>query len=364
MIERTNNCFLLFQNCTSEKNKKNLTILHPTAYLTSPNKPKFQHLDREAIKDLCDIAMEFLVHNENYENGDAIKEYKSYVEDQDRLTSFDLFPGVRDFLSDILKVDREDLVQALWNNEIRLKATGSARILMDIISYTLTDFSSNCKQQSHSTNNHERTPFVKYIVPMFKYFGQETNLIEFSWCEKSLETYGMATLESSDFVTNPCDRRYADALGKNTTTENEEFFIESSSGFEKENVNHSLDDTLKLLAECSNALLHVIKYSKKASIDTITKKCTFGVQVIKQTLTLTKVSLSKSGKWKLVEVRSACTPTWELRSHWNLLFEMLVTIYHELLQQRELDVQITNEVCRLVEIPSVSVADHFSNMNA
>ncbi|KAG1470524.1 hypothetical protein G6F56_002638 [Rhizopus delemar] len=73
--------------------------------------------------------MEFLVHDENYENGDAIKEYKSYIEDQDRLVSFDLFPGVRDFPSDILKIDREDLVQALWNKEIRLKATGSARIL-------------------------------------------------------------------------------------------------------------------------------------------------------------------------------------------------------------------------------------------
>lgn len=279
-----------------EKNKKKLTILHPTAYLTSPNQPKIQRVDREAIKDLCVIAMEFLVHNENYENGDAIKEYKSYVEDQDRLASFDLFPGVRGFLNDILTVNREDFVQAMWSNEIRLKATGSARTLMDIISYTLTDFSSNCKQQSHSTNNHERTPFVKYIVPMFKYFGQETNLIEFSWCEKKLETFRMATLESSDFVTNLCDNRYADALGKNTTTENEEFFIESSSGFEKENVNHSLDDTLKLLVECSSALLHVIKHNKKASIDTITKKCTFGVQVIKQTLTLTKVSLLKSGK--------------------------------------------------------------------
>lgn len=161
--------------------------------------------------------MEFLVHNENYENREALKEYKSYVEDQDRLASFDFFPGVRDFLSDILTVNREDFVQALWNNEIRLKATGYARTLMDIISYTLTDFSSNCKQQLRSTNNHERTPFVKYMVPMFKYFGQETNLIEFSWCEKLLETYGMATLESSDFVTNLCDKRYADALGKSTT---------------------------------------------------------------------------------------------------------------------------------------------------
>ncbi|KAI9478413.1 MAG: hypothetical protein EXX96DRAFT_570806 [Benjaminiella poitrasii] len=114
-------------------------------------------------------------------------------------------------------------------------------------------------------------------------------------------------------------------------TENEYFFIESSSGFDKENVNHSLDDTLKLLAECSNALLHIIKHNKKASIDTMSKKRILGVQVIKQTLTLTKVTLSKSGKWKFIEVRSRRTPTfWELRGFWKSLFEMLTTISDEL----------------------------------
>ncbi|KAL9540857.1 hypothetical protein MBANPS3_009446 [Mucor bainieri] len=353
------------KSCTLEKNKKKITIFHPTAYLTSPDKPKIQHIDREAIKDFCDIAMEFLVHTDKYENEEAIEEYKSYADDQDRLLSFESFPGVKEFISTALKTDKENLVQELWNNDTRLKATGSARTLMDIISYTLTDFSSNCKQPIQRTNNHERTPFVKYIVPMFKYFSQETNLIEFAWCEKGLETYGMAALESNDFVLNHCSKKYADALGKNTMTDNEEFFIESSSGFDKENVNHSLDDTLKLLAECSNALLHIIKHNKKASIDTISRKCVFGIQVIKQTLTLTKVSLSKSGKWKLVEVRSACAPTsWELRSHWNPLFELLATMYHELLQQRELDAQINDEVCGLVELPSVSVVNHFLDMNA
>ena len=106
----------------------------------------------------------------------------------------------------------------------------------------------------------------------------------------------MATLENNNYVTSYSDRKYADALGKNAVTDNEEFFIESSSGFEKENVSHSLDDTLNLLAECSSALLHIIKHNKKAGIDTIIKKCTLGVQVIKKTLTLTKVTLSKTGK--------------------------------------------------------------------
>ncbi|KAL7317081.1 hypothetical protein PS15m_003481 [Mucor circinelloides] len=170
---------------------------------------------------------------------------------------------------------------------------------------------------------------------MFKYFSQETNLIEFSWCEKGLEAYGMATLENNNYVASYSDRKYADALGKNAVTDNEEFFIESSSGFEKENVGHSLDDTLKLLAECSSALLHIIKHDKKAGIDTIIKKCTFGVQVINKTLTLTKVTLSKTGKWRPIEVRSSCTPTcWGLRNHWKPLFEMLATIYLNRYQAR------------------------------
>ncbi|KAI8887810.1 hypothetical protein K501DRAFT_145020, partial [Backusella circina FSU 941] len=97
------------------------------------------------------------------------------------------------------------------------------------------------------------------------------------------------------------DRKYADG------------FIECSSGFERER-------------------------ERERNIDTMTKKCALGVQVIKQTLTLTKMTLSKSGKWKLVEVRSACNPTsWELRAHWNLLFERLATIYNGLLEQRQLD---------------------------
>ncbi|KAI7879532.1 uncharacterized protein EV154DRAFT_52000 [Mucor mucedo] len=352
------------KTCTLDKNKKRFTIFHPTAYLTCPNKPKIQKSDREAIDDFCDIAMEFLINSNNNKIGEAMEDYKRYAEDRHRLASFDIFPGVRDFINEAMNADEKDIVRMLWNSKIRLNSTGSTRTLMDIISYTLTDFTSNCKQPLSSTNNHERTPFVKYIVPMFKYFSQERQFIEFCWCEKGLETQDMAVLENNDFVISLVDKKYADALGKNTMTSNEEFFVECSSGFEKEVVNHSLDDTLKLLVECSNSLLNTIKQNKNASIESITKKCAFGVQVIKQTLTLTKMTLSKSGKWKLVEVRSAYVPTtWQLRANWNLLFEMLATIYHELLEQRELNAQIVNEVCGLTKLPSVTVVDHFSNMN-
>ncbi|KAG1197136.1 hypothetical protein G6F35_012860 [Rhizopus arrhizus] len=230
-------------------------------------------------------------------NEEVIEEYKRCSDDQKNLTLFSSFPGVSDFLNDVLKAGKEDFSEMLWEHEKRLEATGTTCTFMNI----------------------------------------------------GLETYGMANLENNNYVASYSDRKYADALGKNAVTDNEEFFIESSSGFEKENVSHSLDDPLKLLAECSSALLHIIKHNKKAGIDTIIKKCTLGVQ---------------TGKWRFIEVRSSCTPTcWELRSHRKPLFEMMATIYLELLEQRSLDKIIMEEVCGLRVLPSQSVADHFLNTN-
>lgn len=145
-----------------------------------------------------------------------------------------------------------------------------------------------------------------------------------------------------------------DALGKNTITKNEEFSVESSSGFGRENVNHSLDDTLRLLAECSSFLLHVIEQNKTASIDTTVKKCTLCVQVIKETLTLTKITLSKCGRRKLVELRSSCTLTsWATRSNRFRLFELLARIFKELLHQRNIGMVMMNNKKRLHETNSM-----------
>lgn len=119
----------------------------------------------------------------------------------------------------MLKAGKEDFPEVLWKHEERLEATGTTRTFINIVCYTLTDFHSNCKQLTRNNNNHERASFVKYVIPMFKYFSQETNLIEFSWCEKGLEAYGMATLENNNYVTSYSDRKYADALGKNAVTE-------------------------------------------------------------------------------------------------------------------------------------------------
>jgi hypothetical protein len=126
------------------------------------------------------------------------------------------------------------------------------------------------------------------------------------------------------------ERKYADGLGRNIEADDEELFMESSCGFEKEEINHTLDDAIKLIIEYSNALHYIIGKNKKASIESIlrSKKATFGIQIIKRTLTLTKMTLDSSCKWKLVDMRSPTSPiNWAMRFSWMSLFELLATLY-------------------------------------
>ncbi|KAI9487559.1 MAG: hypothetical protein EXX96DRAFT_605487 [Benjaminiella poitrasii] len=73
----------------------------------------------------------------------------------------------------------------------------------------------------------------------------------------------------------------------------ESLFIESSSGLLQENISHTLEDTLKLLVECNGALCYILSHFKNSRFKTVLKKPTFGVQVIKDRITLSKMNLKE-----------------------------------------------------------------------
>lgn len=50
-----------------------------------------------------------------------MEDYKRYAEDRHRLASFDIFPGVRDFINVAINAEEKDIVRVLWNSEIRLR---------------------------------------------------------------------------------------------------------------------------------------------------------------------------------------------------------------------------------------------------
>ncbi|KAG2208091.1 hypothetical protein INT47_010453 [Mucor saturninus] len=181
----------------------------------------------------------------------------------------------------VLNYDFAEFPYKIWSHLIHKSIDIDAKHLANIISYTLTDFHCNCKQPMVFNSNHERTPFVKYVIRMLKYLFKETGLLDFSWCEKLVENQKYAQIVKVDYDTTSTDRKYADGLGK--TNSPEVLFIESSSGLLQENISHTLEDTLELLVECNGALCYILGHFKNSRLKTALKKTAFGVQVIKDT---------------------------------------------------------------------------------
>ncbi|KAI8380126.1 hypothetical protein BD560DRAFT_388634 [Blakeslea trispora] len=124
--------YFVFQSCMLNKNKK-FVIFNIAAYLTSSNKPKIQCIGREQMRDWCDIALESLMSCETNMNKEAVDEYKRCSKDQKNLASSESFPGVSDFLDDVLKADKEDFPEILWKHKKkRWEATGATCTFINI----------------------------------------------------------------------------------------------------------------------------------------------------------------------------------------------------------------------------------------
>ncbi|KAG2198279.1 hypothetical protein INT47_004363, partial [Mucor saturninus] len=178
---------------------------------------------------------------------------------------------------------------------------------------------------------------------------QKTGLLDFSWCEKLVETQKYAQIVEVDYDTTITDRKYADGLGKSNNSE--VMFIESSSGLLQENISHTLEDTLKLIVECNGALCYILSHFRNSRLKTALKKTTFDVQVIKDTITLSKMNLNEDRLWKFVELRSATISTnWSGRFNWVNMFELLAMLFLCLKEER-VDMQMKKENSGLTVVP-------------
>ncbi|CAO3658239.1 unnamed protein product [Rhizopus stolonifer] len=212
-----------------------------------------------------------------------------------------------------------------------------------------------------SNNNHERTAFVEHTVPMFKYLAKKTNLLGFSWCEKLVETQKYAQLAEVNYELSKVEMKYSDGLGRSNNYES--LFIESSSGIIQENVNHTLDDILKFICECNGALLYILSQFNRSSFKTALEGSTFGIQVIKNTITLSKMNLKNDSLWKFVKLQSAQVPTaWNDRFDWIKTFELLATLYLELIEQEKTNNQIKEENSGLFEVATEQTLSAYLNL--
>ncbi|KAI7858719.1 hypothetical protein BDC45DRAFT_564841 [Circinella umbellata] len=80
-----------------------------------------------------------------------------------------------------------------------------------LVQHIITWFSSRCGRVTPIETNHERTFFVDFIVPIFQYFHDQIQYLQFQWCEVYIQSR------------------------------------KASSGGLKEDIDYTLGDSLKLL---------------------------------------------------------------------------------------------------------------------
>ncbi|KAK4515338.1 uncharacterized protein ATC70_010282 [Mucor velutinosus] len=344
-----------------KKNRKQFTIPVPSVYSTAPHKPKLQRGDFVKLSEICSIAMDFTFGEKAMVDQHDLQSYATSREEQEARYSLQQFGGMEEYIKELLSANIAVLPAIAWKHAIHRSSDGLAHQFARVIALTLTDFTSNCRQAPSQIGEHERTAFVKYVVPTFKYLSQETGYTVMSWCEKKVETQMLSSLQANNYSTSACDTKYADGLGVNSLTNEEELFIESSSGINRENVAHSLNDTIKLITECSGALQHIVQKHPNASLDTMCLKEVYGLQVVKKQATLTKVALTKvTKKWSVVELRSSEIPVdWATRYYWLSMFELMATLVLAQRNQEKVNDMLAQESAGILPFSSPKVALFF-----
>ncbi|KAI9254753.1 hypothetical protein EDC94DRAFT_678836 [Helicostylum pulchrum] len=220
----------------------------------------------------------------------------------------------------------EFFVQQVWTSEID-RLTNKAAALMEVLRYTLTWFHLALKNSSLLVQNHERTPFIENIIPSLLALLKIAGFVEFKWCETQFTSIKHLDLNKSDYSNSTM--KYNDALDYFKMFNNMKIIIvEASSGKLQESTVHTIEDCLKLLESGISSLRKEAILNKNSSIATFKKLKVFGLQTIKNLVTLSELYMNNDTSWNFIEKRTAT-----LSSSWNdriLLIqylELIATIF-------------------------------------
>ncbi|KAG2228546.1 hypothetical protein INT48_000313 [Thamnidium elegans] len=182
---------------------------------------------------------------------------------------------------------------------------------MEVLRYTLTSFHLALKNSSLLVQNHERTPFIENIIPSLLALSKIVGFVEFK-CETQFTSSKYLDLNKSDYSNSTM--KHNDALGYFKMFNNMEIIIvEASSGKLQENTVHTIEDCLKLLES------------------TFKKLKVFGLQTIKNQVTLSELYMNNDTSWNFIEKRTATLPSsWDDRILLIQYLELIATIFDDI----------------------------------
>ncbi|ORZ01706.1 hypothetical protein BCR43DRAFT_434869 [Syncephalastrum racemosum] len=228
-------------------------------------------------------------------------------------------PSINVFLSQLWVTITTESAQ--WNED--------TKCLSRIMAATLTDFAVMMRRSDFNRTS-ERTFWVESVVPMFKYFAAETNYITFSWCGADVVSHSDSQLIPGVWL-NETTQLLADGLGQ--AGRFEVLIMESSSGYEQEIPQRTVDGTIKVTRCMIDSLRMERNKYNFASFETAKRLATFGIQCVCNKITLLQANMFDENTWQIVEVRSAEIPTkWEDRTAMMSVAEFLAKLQVSWLQ--------------------------------
>ncbi|KAF7729649.1 hypothetical protein EC973_004022 [Apophysomyces ossiformis] len=295
--------------------------------------------------------------------------YRRYMSDQinnSSLRSLHIF----EYLVDILETVSFDSIPAtLWakadcsvsdsttdltdnTNELRSK-------FLDIARYALTGFHLTCLTPYSSAGNHERTCFVNYVIPSMMALSYVTGLVQMKWCETEFSSGKLIDLEKWDFDLRNIPNRFMDAIGKMPDHDMEVLLVEASSGIEKEDVQHTIEDTLKILDCSTSSLLLTASKYKNCDFELFKKLNIFCLHIIRDKITLLATRVHDGAQWEHVEVRSAIIPTmWSKRLLWIRVLELYATLMVQLTETKKILDNLRKQQLGILPVKGPTVEEH------
>ncbi|ORE00756.1 hypothetical protein BCV72DRAFT_237410 [Rhizopus microsporus var. microsporus] len=276
--------------------------------------------------------------------------------DKTNISTLKQFQHVEQLLHQALKQEVESLPSFLWGNKIA--ADPDEQKLINVTKFILTTFADTCSTIAINTKpnkDYERTFWVKYIVPVFQTFANQTGLLSLNWCEISTICHSNEDQDTT---------RYVDGMGYDKRR-NERAVFEASSGQYNANADKIIDDSTKQISSMMSMLKGIASRHLNAKFETLLKTKVFGIQSIKTNLVLSEVLLREDGRYHYSEVRSAEVPTeYVERNRWIKVFEILCYLFVELKNQEVCyQTMEDEEQGAILVIPEITIKSKLNSNN-
>ncbi|KAG2191729.1 hypothetical protein INT47_004168 [Mucor saturninus] len=356
------------QSTNKDATEANAAVLMGPARLInhSPNHPKLSAMDIENIQNSCFVAISNIPLSLS---PPSLRETLNRNQlDQGCLKGLEDFPNILRMLCELMDDDVEFITfpQAVWT--FQTQAITWSRLekrVFSAIAIILTDFWVLFQRRDFN-RTHERTFWAEYVTPVFKHFcinanSREKRLI-FSWCESMMMSHKKSQVIPGVW-NNTTEKLFSDGVGRKDGFE--VIIMESSGPYSTENIDHSVEDTSKLITLTTDSLRNEILQYQDASIETAKLLSAFGIQCICDKITLIKTSLFGPTRWQVVELRSAIIPvTWDSRMNLMSVFELLAVLQNEYDLQKDVLKKLRKKNNFLDPVPyKDKIRNNFENAN-